>query len=290
MGSVGRLLDTIAQAFDLALALSDDGRGRLEAPSVLQSWPGIVHGGCLVALVDAATVRLGGGAGPRRIEGRLTSSVPIETALDLEMGRSDGVISLSIRHEGQTLTSGGVTALGKAPSSAPWHGNDDGSTLPTSDLCLACGAQNPLGLQTTLAFDAEGVWARLQPRAPWRASGDRLHPAMAPVLLDEVSWWLGALVMKEGGLTNRLAVDLHEPSAPFDEPLIAAGRFADVAPIDKKRTFWRTETTLSTASGLLLATGSIVFRGGPDYSSRQIPYFKPRTPPAVFRRMFPNYS
>jgi len=290
VGSVGRLLDTIAQAFDLALALSDDGRGRLEAPSVLQSWPGIVHGGCLVALVDAATGRLGGGAGPRRIEGRLTSSVPIETALDLETGRNDDVISVSIRHEGQTLTSGGVTTLGKAPSSAPWHGNGDGSPLPTSDLCLACGAQNPLGLQTTLAFDAEGVWARLQPRPSWRASGDRLHPAMAPVLLDEVSWWLGALVMKEGGLTNRLAINLHEPSAPFDEPLVAAGRFADVAPIDKKRTFWRIETTLSTASGLLLATGSIVFRGGADYSSRQIPYFKPRPPPAVFRQMFPNYS
>jgi hypothetical protein len=70
---------------------------------------------------------------------------------------------------------------------------------------------------------------------------------------------------------------------------VAAGRFADVAPIDKKRTFWRTETTLSTASGLLLATGSIVFRGGTDYSARQIPYFKPRTPPSIFRRMFPNY-
>jgi len=289
VGSVGRLLDTIAQAFDLALALSDDGRGRLEAPSVLQSWPGIVHGGCLVALVDAATGRLGGGAGPRRIEGRLTSSVPIETALDLETVRSDDIISLSIRHEGQTLTSGGVTALGTSPSSAPWRGHGDGAPLPTSDLCLACGAKNPLGLQATLAFDAEGVWVRLQPRAPWRASGDRLHPAMAPVVLDEVSWWLGALVMKEGGLTNRLAIDLHEPFAPFDEPLVAAGRFADVAPIDKKRSFWRTETTLSTASGLLIATGSVVFRGGADYSARQIPYFKPRTPPAVFRQMFPNH-
>jgi hypothetical protein len=290
VGSIGRPLDTIAQAFDLALALSDDGRGRLEVPSVLQSWPGIVHGGCLVALVDAAAGRLNQITGPRRIEGRLTSAVPIETTLDVETVWSDDIISLSIRHEGQTLTSGGVTALGKPPSSAPWRGNGDGSPLPTSDLCLACGAQNPLGLQTTLAFDTEGVWARLQPRAPWRAGGDRLHPAMAPVLLDEVSWWLGALVMKEGGLTNRLAIDLHEPSAPFDEPLVAAGRFADVAPIDRKRTFWRTETTLSTASGLLLATGSIVFRGGTDYSARQIPYFKPRTPPAVFRRMFPNYS
>jgi hypothetical protein len=290
VGSVGRLLGTIAQAFDRALALFDDGRGRLEAPSVLQSWPGIVHGGCLVALVDVAAGRLGGGAGPRRIEGRLTSSVPIETTLDLETGRSDGLISLSIRHEGQTLTSGGVTTLGTPPSSAPWRGHADGAFLPTSDLCLACGAQNPLGLQATLNFDAQGVWVRLQPRAPWRASGNRFHPAMAPVLLDEVSWWLGALVMQEGGLTNRLAIDLHEPSAPFDEPLVASGRFADVTPIDKKRSFWRTETTLHTASGLLLATGSIVFRGGTNYSSRQIPYFKPRTPPSVFRRMFPSYS
>lgn len=259
-------------------------------PSPLQSWPGIVHGGCLVALVDAAAGRLGGSAGPRRVEGRLTASVPIETALDLETGRSDDLISLSIRRDGQTLTSGGVTAPGAPRATDPWRGGGDGSPLPTSDLCLACGARNPLGLQVRLAFDEDGVWARLQPRAPWRASGDGLHPAMAPVLLDEVSWWLGALVMKEGGLTNRLVIDLHEPSASFDEPLVAAGRFADVAPIDKKRTFWRTETTLSTASGLLLATGSIVFRGGTDYSARQIPYFKPRTPPAVFRRMFPNYS
>ena len=289
MGRVGAALDTIAEAFDRALVLSLDGRGQLEAPSGLQSWPGIVHGGCLVALVDAAAARLGRSAGPRRLEGRLTSSVPIETVLDLETGRSDGVISVSIRQDGQTLTSGGVSALGAPPASAAWRGRDHGAPLPTSELCLACGARNPLGLQTTLAFDAEGVWARVQPRAPWRAGGDRLHPAMAPVLLDEISWWLGALVMTEGGLTNRLAIDLHQPSMAFDEPLVAAGRFADVAPIDKKRSFWRTETTLTTASGRLLATASIVFRGGTEYSARQIPYFKPRTSLEIFRRMFPNY-
>ena len=290
MGSVGTPLDTITEAFDRALALSGDGRGRLEAPDALQSWPGIVHGGCLVALVDAVAGRLGRSVGPRRIEGRLTSSVPVGTALDLETEQSDDMVSLSIRQAGQTLTSGGVTTLDKPPAYAPWRDHGGGSPLPTSDLCLACGARNPLGLQAALTFDTEGVWAHLQPRAPWRGSGGRLHPAMAPVLLDEISWWLGALVMKEGGLTNRLAIDLHEPSASFDEPLVAAGRFADVSPIDKKRTFWRTETTLSTASGLLLATGSIVFRGGTDYSARQIPYFKPRTPPTVFRRMFSNYS
>jgi len=240
--------------------------------------------------VDAAAERLGRNAGPRRVEGRLTSSVPIETALDLEVGRRDEIIGLSIRQGGQTLTSGGVSPLGDAPATTPWRGDGAGSPLPASDQCLACGARNPLGLQVTLAFDAEGVWAHLEPREAWRAHGDRLHPALAPVLLDEVAWWLGALVMKEGGLTNRLAINLYELDMPFSGPLIATGRFADVTPIDRKRTFWRTESTLTTASGQLLATASIIFRGGPDYSSRQIPYFKPRTPVQVFRAMFPNYA
>ena len=159
----------------------------------------------------------------------------------------------------------------------------------SSRYCLACGAQNPLGLQVALAFDEEGVWARLTPRAPWRTGGDRLHPGLAPVLLDEVAWWLGALVMKQGGLTNRLALILHEPDAAFDGALVAAGRFAEVAPVDRKRTFWRTESTLSTASGKVLATASIVFRGGADYSERQMAYFKARTPAELFRRMFPNH-
>ncbi|HEV2053837.1 MAG TPA: hypothetical protein VGV06_01540 [Methylomirabilota bacterium] len=277
--------------FEETLGLPQAGRGRLEAPKALQSWPGIVHGGCLVGLVDAAAIRLGRAPGPRRVDGRLTSSVPIETALDLQVDRSNDAVGLTILKDGHTLTSGSVADLPAAPATArAWTGGGDGSPLPMSDYCLACGAGNPLGLQVALSFDEEGVWARLTPRAPWRAGGDRLHPAVAPVLLDEVAWWLGALVMKEGGLTNRLAVSLHEPDAPFDGTLVASGRFADVAPVDRKRTFWRTESTLSTSSGTLIATASIVFRGGADYSERQMAYFKPRTPPEVFQRMFPNYS
>ena len=250
-----------------------------------------MHGGCLVGLVDAVVMRLGRAPGPRRVEGRLTSSVPIETALDLQIIRSDDAVGVSILQDGLTLTSGGVADLPPAPATAhAWSGGGDGSPLPISDYCLACGAGNPLGLQVALSFDDEGVWARLTPRAPWRAGGGRLHPALAPVLLDEVAWWLAALVMKEGGLTNRIAVSLHEPDAPFDSALVASGRFTDVTPIDRKRTFWRTESTLCTSSGALIATASIVFRGGADYSERQVPYFKLRTPPEVFRRMFPNYS
>jgi hypothetical protein len=277
--------------FEQTLGFAGSGRGRLEAPKSLQSWPGIVHGGCLVGLVDAAVMRLGRAPGPRRVGGRLTSSVPTETALDLQVDRGAGAVGLTILQDGHTLTSGSVADLPAAPATArAWTGGGGGSRLPMSDYCLACGAGNPLGLQVALSFDEEGVWARLTPRAPWRAAGDRLHPGLAPVLLDEVAWWLGALVMKEGGLTNRLAVSLHEPDAPFDGALVASGRFADVTPVDRKRTFWRTESTLSTSTGTLIATASIVFRGGTDYSERQMAYFKPRTPPDVFRRMFPNHA
>ncbi len=236
-------------------------------------------------------MRLGRAPGPRRVGGRLTSSVPTETALDLQVDRGADAIGLTILQGGHTLTSGSVADLPAAPATArAWNGGGGGSPLPMSDYCLACGAGNPLGLHVALSFDEDGVWARLTPREPWRAVGDRLHPALAPVVLDEVAWWLGALVMKEGGLTNRLAVGLHEPDAPFDGALVASGRFADVTPLDRKRTFWRTESTLSTSSGTLIATASIVFRGGTDYSERQMAYFKPRTPPEVFGKMFPNYS
>jgi len=248
-----------------------------------------VHGGCLLALVDAAAERLGRAAGPRRIEGRLTSSVPIETALDLVTERSAEATSLSIRQGGHTLTSGGVIALAEGPPVTSAAIDGVGRSLPMSDHCLACGALNPLGLQVALNFDETGVWTHLTPRVPWRTD-ERLHPALAPVLLDEVSWWLGALVMKEGGLTNRLTVSLHAPDLPFGEALMASGRFAEVTAIDKRRTFWRTESTLRTASGRLLATGSIVFRGGPEYSERQIPYFRSRSTPETFREMFPTYT
>jgi hypothetical protein len=240
--------------------------------------------------VDAAAARLGRPAGPRRLEGRLTSPVPIETPLELVTEQSEALVSLSIQQDGQSLTSGGVMALAESPPSVAWQGDGSGTPLPMSDDCLACGARNPLGLRVGLAFDDEGVWAHLTPSSSWRTRGDRLHAAMGPVLLDEVAWWLGALVMKEGGLTNRLLVKIYEHDVPAGEPLVAAGRFADVTPIDRRRTFWRTESTLSTASGRLLAAGSIVFRGGAEYSERQIPYFRQRSTAEIFARMFPKHS
>ncbi len=159
-----------------------------------------------------------------------------------------------------------------------------------SEECLACGSNNPLGLQTALRFDGDGVWARLAPRATWLTGPGLAHAALAPVLLDEVAWWLGALTMREGGLTNRIQVTLGAGNLPAAGPLLAVGRFADVAPVDRKRTFWRTSTALCDAAGGVLATATIVFRGGTEYSARQVPYFKARAEPASFTRMFPNYG
>jgi hypothetical protein len=227
----------------------------------------------------------------RVVEGRLTASVPIATELLLDGRVREGGASVTVVHDGQTLSSASVSA-GPAPGPAPaeWRGGAGGWILPMSEDCLACGSRNPLGLQTALRFDDEGVWARVAPRPPWLAEPGRAHAALAPVLLDEVAWWLGALTMREGGLTNRIQITLGAGPLPAAGPLLAAGRFADVAPVDRKRTFWRTSTALLDADGAVLATATIVFRGGTEYSARQIPFFRTRAEPAAFARMFPNYG
>ena len=81
-----------------------------------------------------------------------------------------------------------------------------------------------------------------------------------------------------------------EGGLPAGTPLLGVGRFDQVEPVDRKRTFWRTASALLTEAGDLLATASIVFRGGPVYSSRQLDYFRARTAPDLFRRMFPGYA
>jgi hypothetical protein len=128
------------------------------------------------------------------------------------------------------------------------------------------------------------------PREPWRRPGGRLDPALPAVLLDEIAWWLGALVTKEGGLTNRISLTLLRPDAAAPGPLTAIGRFDAVTPVDRRRTFWRTHSALLSADGTVLATAAIVFRAGADYSTRQMSYFRSRTDPEIFARMFPNYS
>ena len=286
-------MDTIAAALTAAVDLAAEGRGRLRASPLLQSWPGIVHGGGMAALFDAVASRLGTMAAPRIVETRLTSSVPTDVTLSLDARTADdGTTRLTVLQDDQTLTSAAVSAGGQDDGRAAlsWAGNDDGALLPGTDHCLACGALNPLGLGARLCFDDQGVWARIEPRAAWLGSDGRVHPALGPILLDEIAWWLGALVMQEGGLTNRIRVTLIEPHAPPAVSLVAAGRFDAVTPVDRGRSFWRTETAMLTTDGRVLATASIIFRGGPEYSARQMDHFRRRASPELFRRMFPRYA
>jgi hypothetical protein len=285
----GPVVDDVIAA---AATLGPDGRGRFLAPAVLQSWPGIVHGGGLVALLDAAAATLSPDGGPRRIESRLTSSVPLDTPLALEGHAETGAAIVTILDGTQPLTSATIEhgAIETPAPEAGWAASGrEGWPMPVSDQCLACGAHNPLGLQLGLRFDADGVWARFLPREPWRRSGDRLAPALPAVVLDEIAWWLGALVTREGGLTNRIALTLLRPDGIATGPVTAVGRFADVTPVDRRRTFWRTRSALLAADGTLLATAAIVFRAGSDYSERQLAFFRSRTDPEVFARMFPNH-
>jgi len=102
-----------------------------------------VHGGGLVAILDAVTRALGTGDEPRVIEGRLTSSVPVATALVLEgSARAEGAV-VTILQDGQTLTSASVRRSATAPVAAPpARDSRDGTALPGSDDCLACGVHN----------------------------------------------------------------------------------------------------------------------------------------------------
>ena len=285
-------MTSIAEALDRAVRVDGARGGRFEPGAELQSWPGIVHGGGLVAAMDAAARRLGGrdGDGARRIEARLTASVPIGGPLELDAAAREPGAVVSVLERGQPLTMATVAPLDPAAAvdrAAGWRGGDDGHRLPTSETCLACGADNPLGLRLALHFDGDGVWVRFAPPRAWR-SGAALHPALAPVALDEIAWWTGALVMREGGLTNRISLELLDPGASVDGEVVAAGRFDDVTPVDRRRTFWRTAVALMRPDGRPLARAAIVFRGGPEYSVRQIPYFRSRTAPEVFKRMFPG--
>jgi hypothetical protein len=60
--------------------------------------------------------------------------------------------------------------------------------------------------------------------------------------------------------------------------------------MDRRRAFWRVESALMTEAGAVLATASIVYRSGAEYSERQLDYFRARTAPALFRRMFPTHA
>ena len=175
----------------------------------------------------------------------------------------------------------------------------DWKILARSDRLFIKQYEEETNLRAMVLVDASRsmAWRGSADRLTKRAYADRLAAALGLILLPAVasSFWarevwsmsLVAAPMAFASAALGLLVSFHAglPSGP----LIAAGRFADVQPVDRKRTFWRTMSALCDAEGARLATATIVFRGGPEYSERQIPFFRSRTDAPTFGRMFPNY-
>ena len=229
----GPPLPTIAAVLADAAPAVPAGPRALRAPLSLQSWPGVVHGGAVLGLFDSAAAM--SASGPRVVEGRLTSSVPADTPLELECRDDAGAVRLAVlrRRTIARLRRGHATSVSSArmlraehvERRPTWAGGEAGWLVPTAERCLACGTANPLGLHAALRADETASGRGSTLRAPWRAPGGQIHSALAPVILDELAWWLGALVAKEGGVTNRIRVALLEPGAAWEAPLVAAGRF-----------------------------------------------------------------
>jgi hypothetical protein len=208
--------------------------------------------------------------------------VPVDAARARGHRRRHAIVT--ILDGAQALTS--ATIVREIEDTAPIR-LAGGRTRGLADAAVrsvpACGAHNPLGLQQGCASMATGFGF-----LPWsRRRRVTASPRPARGGLDEIAWWLGALSRRRR---------LHQPHRPTLlrpaalGPVTAVGRFADVTPVDRRRTFWRTRSALLAADGTLLATAAIVFRAGADYSERQMAFFRARTDPAIFERMFPNHA
>ena len=277
MTSIERLLDQSLSADSLAL------------PETFQGFPGMAHGGSVLAAFDALGRRRGA-AGPREIFGHYRRKVPLNTPLRIEVLDSEGGIDFRLSDETHRLVEGRVRP-GAVPARGPEIPGDPsgGFPLPISSSCFACGIKNFMGLQAALRFDDRRVWAEYVPREPFRTDDGRLSTAVLTTLLDEAAYWLGALDTGESGMTTELRVTLHRDAIGFGEPLIVIGERERVGQGADDPRYRTTEPAILTANGELLATGRITFVVIKGAAKRLVTGILAVNPPEVLRRIFPGY-
>jgi acyl-coenzyme A thioesterase PaaI-like protein len=275
------------------LQATPEGGSTLTLPPLLQGFPDTAHGGAVLALLDLAGSQWVDSTVPRRVAARIRRSVPLDTPLSITGFPDAPGAALTLERDGHTLVNGTVLPAAAAPdrawderSGAPGTG---GFELPTSRGCLACGAENPSGLQVRLRFDDEWVWSEYRPREAYRTASGYLAPALFTVLLDEIAWWLGALASGEAGVTTDLRVLLERPGRPFGEPLLALGRRDRVGSTDQKGHFWKTAAGIFAAEGERLASAEIIFAASRAYSRTLIPQLRRINSAESLRRVFPRY-
>jgi len=270
-------------------ALAEAPHGRVSFPRDLQGFPGTVHGGAVAGLFHRVTTP----RPPVRLRMELLRPVPTETPLRLATGSAGAVARLSLTQEDRPLAQAELT---REEAAAP----DPGTTvrswrsrqgpedeLPHTATCLACGSANPLGLALGLHFDDRFIWQEYSPPPHYRAADGSVHPTLATVALDELGWWLGALALRECGVTTEVAITVMRPLPPA--PLLLLGdRAAVQADEDPRGRYVRVRSWLLGADGELLAAGDVRFAGSPAYTRRLLQPFLETTPSDRFFRIFPS--
>lgn len=286
-------MTTIEDLLGQGASLEGPGGGWLTLAPVFQGFPETAHGGSVLAAFDQFARAEMSPTTPRTITAWIQKPVPLETGLPLTIEASDSGIALTLAHHGRILAKGTVK-----PQSSPeadgsrwkgWSGSErTGWVLPATTGCLACGTENPVGLHLRLSFDEEAVWSDCHPPQTFRAPSGHLVAALFPILLDEIGWWLGALASGEAGVTTEVRVTLDRPAHPFGENLLVLGRRDEVAAVDRKKRFWRSEAAVFTMGGDRLAWGEITFAASRAYSARLIPKMLATNAPESLRRVFPR--
>lgn len=223
----------------------------------------------------------------------LLRGVPTETPLRLTTASVGAEARLALAHEDRplaeaTLSRERVPAVDSAPLLAAWRaGHAAQGEIPGTDTCLACGGQNPLGLQVRFCFDDRFLWREYTPREVYRAADGSLHPALATIMLDELGWWLGALAQQECGVTTEVTVSVFR-RLPFAPLLVIGDRAAVRLDDDPRGRYCRAGGLLLTREGELLAAADVRFAGSRAYTKRLLPAFLETTEPEALFRLFPS--
>jgi hypothetical protein len=298
-------METMEQFFAgrFALRPSADGSavtGEVTFTPDLQGPPDRAHGGGVMAACFrvAAEMRRGAagavaGALPLRVAMALKDECPIGAAVRVEAEAAAGA-ACSLRllgPKGIVAEATGGPPSGPPPDPQPtvarWQAaRTSGWTVPGTRGCLACGSENPRGLSMRLEYNDEFVWKVLTPRPHFRNPDGTAFWGLAPIVLDEIGWWLGALRAQEFGVTNVVEVTMHRPIPAGD--LIVMGSRADLRQLNKRT--WRAPGLLLDPAWNLLATAEVEFAASRVYAKLLMPAFATAGEREALGRVFPKYA
>lgn len=287
-----------------ALRRSADGRavtGEVTFTRDLQGPPDRGHGGgvmaaCLRVAAEMMQRGRGGavaGALPLRVAMALKGEFPLGAAVRVE-AEGTPAATCAIRlvgGKGVIVEAMGGPPPGPPPDPQPdrprWEALRQTSlTVPGTAGCLACGSTNPRGLFMRLEYNEAFVWKVIAPRPHFQNPDGTAFWGVAPIILDEIGWWLGALQAQEFGVTNVVDVTMYRP-VPAGA-LIVLGNRAGLRQLNKRT--WRASAFLADPAWNVLATAEVEFAASRVYSKLLMPAFAAAGEREALRQVFPKYA